>query len=52
MHLLVLDDVVASSVASGTVASENLSSVLKICGKCSWGDGHGTGNDSSSNLIR
>jgi hypothetical protein len=49
-YLLVLDDVVSTSVASGTVACENLGTVLKIGGEGSGGDRHNSDNNGSGDL--
>ena len=49
-HLLVLDDVVSTGVASGAVAGEHLGSVLEVSGEGSGGDGHHTDNDGGGKL--
>lgn len=50
-HLLVLDDVVASGVASGAVACENLGTVLQVGGEGGRSDGDHASEEGGGDLI-
>ena len=50
-YLLVLDDVVASGVASGAVACEDLGTVLQVSGERGRSNGDHAGEEGSSNLV-
>ena len=51
MYLLILDDIVASGVASGAVACEHLSTVLQVSSKGGRSDGDHAREKGGSDLL-